>query len=220
MKNSVNLLSVILVFILSNFCTIALLAQDAQISKEISLIAERDFKLFLENIPIGMETNYGFSDRNEFEKASLGKPISILSPSKYFYSPAPIDSSKTNYELSPICEVPILVNGNIRCLLRIEAKNNNCSAIGIGGSLTSIEIDKITKEIGLNIANELSLINFPELKCQYLIVYDDFITYKNSKCYRIGKIDKIDKLIEVSLFNVLVFSKQSLKERKGINYEQ
>ena len=219
MKNSINLNIIRLTIVFSIFCTTTTYTQNQQISKEIALIAERDFKLFLERIPIGMEANYGFSDRNEFEKASLGKPISILFPSEYFYNHAPVDSSKTNFEDSSIYEVPILVNGNISCLLRLISEYNNISAIGIGGSLTAIEIDKITKGIGGGIENEISLINFPELKSQYLIVHDNSITYKNSKCYRIGNIAKPESM-EISLLNVMVSSKQSLKERKGINYEQ
>lgn len=219
MKKSMMLKPTLLLFILLVLCTTSIISQEKQTIKEISSIAERDLKIFLENIPIGMEANYGFSDRKEFEKASLGKPISILFPTEYFYSSAPFDSSKTNYEISPIWEVPIRVNGNIRCLLRLKNQINDYSLIGIGGSLTAIEIDRIMKEIGLDTANEICMINFPELKCQYLIVDDNYITYKNSKCYKIGNLEKSESK-EISLLNVLVSSKLLIKERKDIGYGQ
>ena len=218
MKNAINLYSVLLVFILSIFCITTLLAQEEQIRKDISLIAERDFKVFLEKIPIGMETKYGFSNRNEFEKASIGEPLSILFPADNFYSTDPIDSSKTNYEISTIWEVPILFNGNICCLLRMKAINNNCTIIGIGGSLSALSIDKILKSIGLNKMKYISLLKFSELQCQYLVTYENSPIYANSKCYKIREQEESGELMEETLLNVFVTSKQQIKERKDFDY--
>ncbi len=220
MKNSVNLLSVLLVFILSNFCTITLVAQDEQIRKDISLVAERDYKVFLEKIPIGMEARYGFSNRNEFEKVTLGNPMSTLFPSDNFYNTDPIDINMTNYKVSPIWEVPIIVDGNICCLLRMKAINNTCFVIGVGGSLSAISIDRISKAKGLDKMKDISLLKFPEIQSQYLIAYDNNLTYKDSKCYRVGEEEETGKLREESLLNVLVTSKQSIKERKDLEYEK
>lgn len=219
MKNSVNLLSLLLVFILSNFITKVLLAQNEQIRKDISLIAERDLKLFLEKIPIGLETKYGFSNRKEFEKVSLGKPISVLFPTDNFYNIDPVGIKKTNIKVSSIWEVPILVNGNICCLLRMKAINNNCTVIGIGGSLSSVTIDKIFKAKELNKMKEISLLKFPELKSQYLIAYDSIITNEESKCYRVAEDVVSGKYDEESLLNILMYSQHSLKQKHS-EYEK
>jgi hypothetical protein len=220
MKNSINIFSILLVFVLSTFCMTKLLAQEKQKMNDISQIAEKDFKVFLEKIPVGLEANYGFSNRNEFEKASVGKPISVFFPTDFFYISDLIDSSKVNYEVSQIWEVPVLVNGNICCLLRMKVTDNNCAIIGIGGYLTAIEIDKLSKTIGLNKEKDRSLLKFPDIESQYLVVYDNSISYRNSKCYRIGKDEESGKSEEFALLNVLITSKQLIKERKDLGNEK
>lgn len=219
-KNLINLFSILLVIVLSTSYMTKLQAQDKRKIDDISQIAEKDFKVFLEKIPVGMEAYYGFSNRNEFEIASVGKPISILFPTEDFYDSDLIDSSKVNFEVSLMWEVPVLVDDNICCLLRIKATNNNCAIIGIGGYLTAIEINKLSKSIGLNKDNARSLLKFPEIKSQYLIVYDNSISYRNSKCYRIEKEEEFGKSEESALLNVLATSKQLQKERRGLDYER
>jgi hypothetical protein len=220
MKNSINKFSFLLVFILSSFYATNLFAQDEQLSKNISLIAERDFKVFLEKIPVGMEANFGFSDRNEFVKATIGSPMSVLLPTQNFYSSNPIDSIHVNFEVSQIWEVPVLVNGNICCLLRLNATNNNCAIIGIGGYLTAYEIDKLSKFLGLNKENKRYILKFPDIQIQYLLVFENSISYRNSKCYRIEREEEYIKPVEDKLLNVLVASQKLQKERKGLYYEK
>lgn len=218
MKNLINLYSILIVVFLSILCMSKIKAQNEQLRKDVSLIAERDLKVFLEKIPLGMETNYGFSKRKEFEKSTLGKPMSILLPSENFYNSTFIDSIDANYEISSIWEVPILVNGNICCLLRMKVINNSCSVIGIGGSLSAAGINKIFKSIGLDKMNNISLLKFPEIKCQYLVVYENSLT--NSKCYKIGETGESGLLKEKSLLTVFVKSKQSINKRKDFDYER
>ncbi len=220
MKNSINLFSFLLVFILSSFYATKLFAQDEQVRKNISLIAERDFKVFLEKIPVGMEASYGFSNRDEFVKATIGNPMSVLLPTQNFYSSGTMDSIQMNYEVSPIWEVPILFNSNICCLLRLTATNNNCAIIGIGGYLTAYEIDKLSKSLGLNKEKNRCILKFPDLQSQYLLVYDNSISYRNSKCYRIGREEEYVNPVEDKLLNVFIISQKLQKERKDINYEK
>lgn len=203
MKNTINLHSVLLVFILSIFCITTLLAQEEQIRKDISLIAERDFKNFLDIIPVGLEKYYGFSNREEFCKAFLGKPICTFNINKPSINTEYIDTSKTNYQITELWNIPIIVEGNICCLLKVRSNGNQYSVVGIGGSQTALEIDNAVKKMKLNEEKEFSILISPETKTRYLIFYDHSITYKNSKGIKIGGNNKSDNLNELTLLDIL-----------------
>jgi hypothetical protein len=221
MKNSFTIFSFLFQFFLLNLSPIGLFAQNELNEKEIHVIAERELKTFLEIIPVGLEVDYGFANRNEFKIASLGKPINVLFPSEFFYSSESVDTINANYEISPIWELPILVDGKMCCFLKIRAINNSYSVIGIGGSLIAKKIGTILDKTDISKSLKISLIKFPEIQYQYLIEYNQDITYRHSKCFKIEieNDETSERPVNVSLFNILVFSKQLIKERNNNDHD-
>ena len=112
--------------ILTIFITLIVLytfAQNDSITvKEIIKVGNAGMKNYLEKIPVGNESLYGFNNRYEFENAVLSKPYQVVTVNKEFFNDN--DITDKNY-LMPTNEwrVPITLNGEYRVLLTVAKMN-------------------------------------------------------------------------------------------------
>ncbi len=213
--NTIILFSTFYVFFLSSTDVIC---QEKKDLVRINTIAQKELALFLEKIPNGMEAEYGFNSREEFMKAKLLKPINIIFPSNDYYSYEIIDSTSVTFLPSQNWKIPISVNTKICCFLHGKIIENNFKVLGIGGKLIAEKLNKIGEKLSINSNMDRCIILFPEIKRQYLIYYNDEVTYK-SICISLNEVLDFDPISEQSLFKTLSESKDFYTQQKLRNNE-
>lgn len=104
-------------------------------------IASSSLQSFLEKIPPGFESKYGFSNRNEFKEAQPGTPLRIYV--------VEFDSNSNVDNLSPIAldewRVPVMVNGAMRSLLTVAIIDGALKTVELGGAALAREFDQTGK---------------------------------------------------------------------------
>ncbi|MFI5252822.1 MAG: hypothetical protein ACHQQQ_10365 [Bacteroidota bacterium] len=106
---------------------------------EIKELASAGFKFILDKIPAGSETNYGFNNRGEFSKVTVGAPFQVytivseslkgkLSSSKNYF--VPIDEWR----------IPLVVDGQNRALLTAAPMNGEWKIVDFGAAGLASEI--------------------------------------------------------------------------------
>ncbi len=114
--------------------------------KEILGAANRDLMMYLEAIPEINIQSYGFQSGVQIYDARLGTPfqIAVINPHKVLY--ADNNSSFTSIsEKTLLWYVPVLVNGNICCLLLIDRFNGKYQAVSIGYRALALSVSEYLK---------------------------------------------------------------------------
>lgn len=93
----------------------------------------KDLQLFLNAIPEGHENLYGFSSRDDFAQAELGKPIPMLTLNQDDYSLVEVNEWR----------LPVLLNRSIVSFLTVSRVNEQWQAVEIGASGLAREISGI-----------------------------------------------------------------------------
>lgn len=114
-------------------------AKDMEQNAEIELVcmkAKEDLQSFLNSIPKGEEDKYGFKDRNEFEKAKLGKPYQVYA----------LDE---NGVVSPLgyWRVPVTVGNEFRAFLDIRGESGRFETFGLGAAELAKELDSLEGKV-------------------------------------------------------------------------
>ncbi len=198
--------------------TIAICQEKEDLVK-INTTAQKELALFLEKIPNGTESEYGFNSREEFRKAKLLKPINIVFPSNDYYSNEIIDSTNVTFFPSQNWKIPISVNNITCCFLHGKIIENNFKVFGIGGKHIAKKLNKIGEKLTINSNMDRCIILFPEIKRQYLIYYNDKLTDNESTCISLNEQLDSDPINERSLFEILYESKKTHTKQKLRNNE-
>ncbi len=186
---------------------------------KINTTAQKELAIFLEKIPNGMESEYGFNSREEFRKAKLLKPINIVYPYNDYYSNEIIDSTNVTFLPSKNWKIPISVNNIICCFLHGKIIENNFKVFGIGGKHIAEKLNKIEEKLTINSNLDRCIILFPEIKRQYLIYYNDELPYSESICISLNEQLDSAPINELSLFETLYESKKTYTKQKSRNNE-
>ena len=120
------------VFILFCLCiTGGMYAQS--INQNIITATQKDLQTWLDKIPEGNETPYGFTNRAEFKNAQVGTPIHVLTLSK---------DEQDNQTIVILNEyrVPVVVNNEYRTFVTVVFKDDQYHIVDLGGSLLAREI--------------------------------------------------------------------------------
>jgi hypothetical protein len=113
--------------------------------KEVTDAAEKGFQAYLEKIPVGQESNYGFNNREEFARVKTGKPYQIIILKKEFFT----DPELTGEDyLQPLNEwrVPLMVDRENRAFLTVAMANGQFKAVGLGAAGLAREVGEFEKE--------------------------------------------------------------------------
>lgn len=113
--------------------------------KEVTDAADKGYQAYLEKIPDGQESNYGFNSRDEFARVMTGKPYQIIILKKEFYT----DMDLTGEDcLQPLDEwrVPLMVDGENRAFLTVARVNGQLKTVGLGAAGLARELGEFEKE--------------------------------------------------------------------------
>lgn len=131
--------------------------------------ANSGYMNYLELIPSGQESFYGFTSRDEFAITKIGKPYQIYTLSQDFFADASLTDNK-NY-LIPTKEwrIPVTVNGENRTLVTVAVMNGKYTVVGIGGAGLSKELGEFEKNYPS--ANpEGKLLRVYQLECDFFLL--------------------------------------------------
>jgi hypothetical protein len=132
----------------------------------VQTVAMTDLQPFLNKIPAGRETEYGFRNREEFLRASVETPVQVftINPDSMRNGIDP----KGNY-LIPLYEwrVPVVVDGEFRSLITVSMVNNTLKTVELGG-------ESLAKEMMIFWGNEhagcQALLRLYQLQCDFWIL--------------------------------------------------
>ena len=139
---------------------------DAAFSDDsVSAAARRSLVLFLDKIPPGRESRYGFFDRYEFTRAIIGVPMRV-----YTADPDSADEVSGNGPDSPKVtnewRVPVLVDGESRALLTVSVTDGALTATELGAAGLSRELGEFKKKYP---ARRSALLRLHTLQCDFII---------------------------------------------------
>lgn len=177
--------------------------------------AQKQLASFLEKIPNGMESEYGFNSRLEFKNAKLLNPINIILPSNDFYNNELIDTGKVNYFSTKHWNIPISVDDNICCFLQGHFTKNNFKVFTIGGNMIAQKFNTLYSRIP-NCKNiQQSVIFFPTIKKSYLVFYDNNLNHYNSKCISLSESFDSNLIKEHSMYEIFIHCKHQLSQKNN-----
>jgi len=112
--------------------------------------AQNDLQKMLNQIPPGQLENFGFNDRAEFAIATVGKPYRMLTFSMGFYK-GDMDWHANDFiEAQQKWRVPVIVNGQQRMLLTVDARNGACETVDMGAVGLAAELQQKSKNASAN----------------------------------------------------------------------
>jgi len=151
--------------------------------EEILDTARANLDWYLDAIEYGGVENYGFHSTSEFDLIELGEPYLELILNQDFIEDdkfSNIDNYIYNYNS---WRIPLEVNNEYRCYIKISLHNDILSLVSGGGSIFARLLDNCEREYDLkNKEKEYLLFLRNDYNCNFLMVEDK----KNYKIYPIG----------------------------------
>jgi len=97
--------------------------------------------VFLGKIPPGMEPSYGFVDRAQLDRASLGAPYEL-----WALDPRRLDGPASEVLVaSDEWRFPLLCDGEMRSLLTVARKDGRWTAVDFGGAALAEEVGRLER---------------------------------------------------------------------------
>jgi hypothetical protein len=145
-------------------------AQEA-IPKEISDAANSGYHQYLEKIPRGRESLYGFKNRDEFALAKIGKPYQIFLLTKEFYT-VPIINNDNYLVPSDEWRVAVTVNNEYRVMVTVAKMNGRWETVGIGAAGLANDLGVFEKQHPSS-ARYGRILRVLQLDCEFLLIPPD-----------------------------------------------
>jgi len=133
---------------------------------------DQDLKLWLQKIPVGNESLYGFSDRSEFALARLSNPIEVFTVD--FTDLQNYKNGNLKLVSTHEWRVPVIVNGSCRVLLTV-VESPVGKIVDLGGKVLATEIDQKVKVLGEK-TRDLKLVRFFQVHSDFLLTMDAGLT--------------------------------------------
>jgi hypothetical protein len=113
--------------------------------KEVTEAAGRGAQAYLEKIPPGHESRYGFNNREEFARVEMGKPYQIIILKKELFEDP--EMSGDDY-LQPLDEwrVPLMVDRENRAFLTVARVKGQLKTVGLGAAGLAGELGEFEKQ--------------------------------------------------------------------------
>ncbi|MEO8147013.1 MAG: hypothetical protein ABI723_05210 [Bacteroidia bacterium] len=151
--------AIALVFILSNFSFTA-----DETEKKVIKSAQDNLQNSLLKIPAGHEKDFGFKNREEFALCTVGSPYRVITFTKDFYEGEMV-ANKKYIVLQNEWRIPVMVNGQNRILLTINANSDNYNVVDMGGAALAKELQQRN-----NAGNHCYILRVYPLACDFLVV--------------------------------------------------
>lgn len=189
---------------------------------EIKKVAKNYYKIYLEKIPEGQEEFFGFLTRKEFDLVDIGDPYKIYKLTNEFCLADSIENPNLISETDN-WEVPLHINGNIRCLLHIVNINNSYNIIGIGQSIVANEINMLKDKNFATLKNKpIAILFIPSLRGVYIFnnignnqsEYKFVPTYSTLKFIHIELNESSQKEVKLSINEII----SSIRKMQKLNF--
>jgi hypothetical protein len=145
----------LVLFIFSFSCAAAFGQPDNQVSiKKMYAFALKELPQILTFMPQNNEERYGFNNRDEFKRASLGIPYQ--------------EYSMQTEEPTGFWRVPVTVDGENRALLRLTRVEGEWKFSGFGGAGLARELGALEREGGRAKPSFGRIIRDFEMSCDYV----------------------------------------------------
>lgn len=135
---------------------------------DVSATAKAALAGYLEQIPVGQESQYGFENRREFLRADLGSPLAVYGIRASVSDSLPAIDSLWNQPMElHMWRVPVTVDGKPRAFVTVESKDSVLSAGDFGASSLAQEIGAL-EDIGPT--RRRAILRLEGLRCDVLVV--------------------------------------------------
>ncbi len=139
-------------------------------AEDIRQAARAALPAMLETIPPGLESGYGFENRGEFCRATVGDPFrlgTLALPAQK--QEGPVEAAV----FKPLNEwrLPVLVDGRARLLLTVVPAERGWKVVGLGGAALARELQTAEESLALGqTENHRFLVRLFPLRCDWLMV--------------------------------------------------
>ena len=172
---------------------------------------------FLNKIPNGMESEYGFQNREDFQKAKLLNPMNIIFPTSEYYENELVDSTKRNLYSSNNWKIPIEADNKVCCFLQGILNGNTFKVTSIGGN----DVAQMFNNFRINNSNtdkiHYDIILFPTIKKMYLIQNDNRLDNYQSEIIPMDESRECNANAEQKLFETILECKVYINHQKRRN---
>lgn len=114
------------------------------ISSKVIKAAQDNLASSLAKIPAGQEKSFGFTSRDEFVNASVGKPYRVITFHKDFYNDEVTLDKNNSIVTQNEWRVPVTVNGKNRLLLTVTGIGDEYKVVDVGGAGLAKELEQKT----------------------------------------------------------------------------
>ena len=123
----------------------------------------------MEKIPSGDEANFGFQNREEFSRASLGTPIRMFTLSDDLSGP----DGKAKY-MKPNGEwrIPVIVDEKNRALVTVMKHDHQWSIVDFGAAGLASELNDFKSQLTAEQFRDIKMLRVYQLESDFLF-YDD-----------------------------------------------
>lgn len=105
--------------------------------------ATNQLAVWLAKIPVGQESHFGFTNREEFNSAQISKPYRTISFTNDYFTDQ--KSGEKNYIIyQNEWRVPVAVNNENRVLLTIYGRDSILNVVDMGGTVLAKELQQRT----------------------------------------------------------------------------
>ena len=155
----------ILVLLIVALCSFRISLQgdsDSQVMK----IAESQLGMYLSRIEPGKEADYGFSEKDDFDLCTVGKPYRIITFNHDFYN-NPIQDNGDYIVIQNQWRVPVTVSGQSRIMLDVSGNPGNLDVTAMEGAALAQELQQ--KSMGVSDSDEFYLLLVPQLSSAFFV---------------------------------------------------
>jgi hypothetical protein len=129
-------------------------------------VARSSLSSFLDKIPVGLESRYGFQKRDEFGRAAPGTPLRVYTESR-----DSLNGGAGEFPDYPTAldewRVPVLVDGELRSLLTVARTRDGLEAVDLGAAALAREFGEFDKK---HPGGRRALLRIYRLKCDFIMM--------------------------------------------------
>jgi hypothetical protein len=130
-----------------------------------------ELQVWLKKIPGGNESGYGFTNRDEFSLATLGKHYEVFTLTNDFFKEE-IQPGKNYLETTGEWRIPVMVNQENRAIITIFKKKNKWEIVELGARVLAKELQEFDRYPELAKNDVLRLLRVYQLQSDFLFADD------------------------------------------------
>ena len=133
---------------------------------QVMQIADSQMDVYLAKIEPGKEGDFGFTENDDFDLCTIGKPYRLIEFNSDFYDNV-LQDNNDYISIKNKWLAPIVLNKQNKALLTVEGSPGNLSVSGIGGAILAHELQQ--KSAGANDSDAFYLLNVPKVSADFFV---------------------------------------------------